>query len=68
MIKYYPPTISTSQIKRMCPEWDDLVDSKEEQRLQDVEDRKKRGKGAPKKAKSKGAFFVAYWMLLSEGS
>lgn len=60
LIKYYPPTITTSQIKRMVPEWDDLVDSQEEQRLQDVADKKKRGKGAPKKAKTKGAFLLLF--------
>jgi small subunit ribosomal protein S33 len=53
MVKYYPPVINLSQIARKYPELE-LVDELEEQRWQDVEDRKKRGKGAPKKAKSKG--------------
>lgn len=53
MVKYYPPVINISQIARKYPELE-LVDEDEEQRWQDVEDRKKRGKGAPKKAKSKG--------------
>ncbi|KAH8100307.1 mitochondrial ribosomal subunit S27-domain-containing protein [Cristinia sonorae] len=53
MINYYPPTLSIAQIKRDFPDLKHLVDSKEQQRLQDVEDRKQRGKGAPKKAKSK---------------
>ena len=53
MMNYYPPTLSLSSIIRKFPEMQ-LVDAAEQQRLQDVEDRKKRGKGAPKKAKSKG--------------
>lgn len=53
MMNYYPPTLSLSSIIRQFPEME-LVDATEKQRLQDVEDRKKRGKGAPKKAKSKG--------------
>lgn len=53
MLNYYPPTFSLASIIRQFPEME-LVDAAEQQRLQDVEDRKKRGKGAPKKAKSKG--------------
>lgn len=53
MMNYYPPTLSLSSIIRKYPELE-LVDAAEQQRLQDVEDKKKRGKGAPKKAKSKG--------------
>lgn len=56
MMNYYPPTFSLSSIIRQFPEMG-LVDTAEQQRLQDVEDRKKRGKGAPKKAKSKGPLF-----------
>ncbi|KAF9653869.1 hypothetical protein BDM02DRAFT_1094849 [Thelephora ganbajun] len=56
MTDYYPPTLSLSSIIRQFPEME-LVDAAEKQRLQDVEDRKKRGKGAPKKAKSKGSSF-----------
>ncbi|KAG6817041.1 hypothetical protein H0H87_000453 [Tephrocybe sp. NHM501043] len=52
MVNYYPPVINIAQLARQYPELE-LVDEDEEQRLQDVEDRKKRGKGAPKKAKSK---------------
>ncbi|RDB19315.1 Mitochondrial 37S ribosomal protein S27 [Hypsizygus marmoreus] len=52
MLKYYPPEINLAQIARKYPELE-IVDEVEEQRLQDVEDRKKRGKGAPKKAKTK---------------
>jgi len=53
MVNYYPPTLSLASIIREFPEMG-LVDAAEQQRLQDIEDRKKRGKGAPKKAKSKG--------------
>ena len=53
MLNYYPPTLSLASIIREFPGME-LVDATEQQRLQDVEDRKKRGKGAPKKAKSKG--------------
>ncbi|KAF9793326.1 mitochondrial ribosomal subunit S27-domain-containing protein [Thelephora terrestris] len=52
MMNYYPPTLSLSSVIRQFPEME-LVDAVEQQRLQDIEDRKKRGKGAPKKAKSK---------------
>ncbi|KAM6500965.1 Mitochondrial ribosomal subunit S27 domain containing protein [Amanita muscaria] len=52
MVRYYPQEINLSQIARQYPELE-LVNEIEEQRLQDVEDRKKRGKGAPKKAKTK---------------
>ncbi|KAI0081394.1 hypothetical protein K474DRAFT_1635638 [Panus rudis PR-1116 ss-1] len=51
MINYYPPEVSMSQLGKGEPEWD-FVDLDEEQRLQDVIDKKKRGKGAPKKAKT----------------
>lgn len=54
-MNYYPQTLSLSSIIRQFPEME-LVDATEQQRLQDVEDRKKRGKGTPKKAKSKGLF------------
>jgi small subunit ribosomal protein S33 len=53
MGRYYPQEINLSQIARQYPELE-LVNEIEEQRLQDVEDRRKRGKGAPKKAKTKG--------------
>lgn len=53
MVKYYPPVINLSRIARENPELE-LVDEDEEQRWQDIADRKRRGKGAPKKAKTKG--------------
>ncbi|KAG5637913.1 hypothetical protein H0H81_002674 [Sphagnurus paluster] len=56
MVKYYPAVINISQLARQYPSLE-LVNEDEEQRLQDIEDRKKRGKGAPKKAKTKGTFY-----------
>ncbi|KAJ7746904.1 mitochondrial ribosomal subunit S27-domain-containing protein [Mycena maculata] len=52
MMEYYPKTITLSQVARELPQLG-IVDEDEMQRLQDVEDRKRRGKGAPKKAKRK---------------
>ncbi|KAH9958516.1 mitochondrial ribosomal subunit S27-domain-containing protein [Lactifluus volemus] len=51
MNDYYPYQLSISAINKEFKGLD-LVDEDEEQRLQDVADKKKRGKGAPKKAKS----------------
>ncbi|KAI0261789.1 mitochondrial ribosomal subunit S27-domain-containing protein [Gloeopeniophorella convolvens] len=51
MMDYYPTQLSISAINREF-EGLKLVDEYEEQRVQDVADKKKRGKGAPKKAKS----------------
>ncbi|KAI0294675.1 mitochondrial ribosomal subunit S27-domain-containing protein [Multifurca ochricompacta] len=50
MMDYYPQQLSISAINKEFGL--DLIDEDEEQRLQDVADKKKRGKGAPKKAKS----------------
>ncbi|KZT18827.1 hypothetical protein NEOLEDRAFT_1183948 [Neolentinus lepideus HHB14362 ss-1] len=54
MMKYYPPyqQLSLAKLMKDYPEWD-IVDEEEQIRLRDVEDRKKRGKGAPTKAKNK---------------
>ncbi|KAF7370827.1 Mitochondrial 37S ribosomal protein S27 [Mycena sanguinolenta] len=52
MVKYYPEVVNVAAIAREFPKMG-LVDPKEAQRLADVEDRKRRGKGAPKKAKNK---------------
>ena len=53
MVDYYPHQLSISAINKEFQGLD-LIDEDEEQRLQDVVDKKKRGKGAPKKAKSAG--------------
>jgi hypothetical protein len=57
MIEYYPSQLSIAAINKEFPGLD-LVDEYEAQRLQDVVDKKKRGKGAPKKAKSAGTLIV----------
>jgi hypothetical protein len=51
MIDYYPHQLSISL---------DLIDEDEEQRRRDVADKKKKGKGAPKKAKSAGKQSLTY--------
>ena len=53
MMDYYPSQLSISALNKEFAGLD-LIDEDEEQRLQDVADKKKRGKGAPKKAKSAG--------------
>ena len=58
MVKYYPEELNLSKLARQYPELE-MIDEDEEQRFQDVADRKKRGKGAPKKAKTKGTFSLA---------
>jgi small subunit ribosomal protein S33 len=57
MIEYYPNQLSFSALNKDFSGLD-LVDEYEERRLQDVPDKKERGKGAPKKAKSAGACIV----------
>ncbi|KAJ7132075.1 mitochondrial ribosomal subunit S27-domain-containing protein [Mycena epipterygia] len=52
MMEYYPKHIDLAAIAREFPEFG-IVNEKEVQRLQDVEDKKRRGKGTPKKAKEK---------------
>lgn len=56
MVKYYPEPnkYSVEGLNRLYPGFN-LVDVDEVIRLNDVEEKKQRGKGAPKKAKSKGA-------------
>ncbi|PPR08242.1 hypothetical protein CVT24_001284 [Panaeolus cyanescens] len=54
MVAYYPDQFNIPKIIRQYPELE-MVNEDEEERLQDVIDRKKRGKGAPKKAKTKSA-------------
>jgi small subunit ribosomal protein S33 len=57
MIEYYPNQLSFAALNKEFSGLD-LVDEYEAQRLQDVADKKKRGKGAPKKAKSAGTPIV----------
>ncbi len=55
MVRYYPPRITFRDIEKLLDGEFGVTDLAEQERLDDVEERKKRGKGAPKKAKSKGA-------------
>jgi hypothetical protein len=55
MMNYYPPIVNVAALARQYPELE-LVDEDEAQRIQDVDDKKKRGKGAPAKAKNKGQY------------
>jgi small subunit ribosomal protein S33 len=57
LIKYYPQQLDFARIIREFPELE-FVDAKEEQRLIDVEERKKRGKGAPKKNKKGECWYL----------
>ncbi|KAI8974239.1 mitochondrial ribosomal subunit S27-domain-containing protein [Trametes punicea] len=51
MIRYYPEQLTVAQFNRMSGDFK-IRDWEEYQRLADVEEKKRRGKGAPKKAKS----------------
>ena len=59
MVNYYPTPINLSQIIRRYPELE-MVDEDEQQRFEDVAYKRKRGKGAPKKAKTKGALLERF--------
>lgn len=58
MVQYYPKEVSLAKLA--ADPRRDFINIDEEQRLRDVEDKKKRGKGAPKKAKTKGAFCASH--------
>lgn len=67
MLNYYPREVSIAKLNSWNPGWD-LVDLKEQQRVQDVDAKKKRGKGTPKKAKTKGtshAYLFVYRLLIT---
>lgn len=53
MVEYYPPKLDLAGIVRRFPELE-MVYEEEATRFEDVEAKKKRGKGAPKK-QGKGA-------------
>ncbi|CDO71916.1 hypothetical protein BN946_scf184940.g63 [Trametes cinnabarina] len=52
MIRYYPDELTVAHFNRM-PGGFKIQNWEEYQRLADVEEKKRRGKGVPKKAKSK---------------
>ena len=72
MVSYYPEEFNISKIVKSYPELE-MVDEDEVERFADVADRRRRGKGAPKKAKTKGLgrgdpcgpfFFFLSWFSL----
>jgi hypothetical protein len=63
MATYYPESFDISAIARKYPELE-IVNEEEVQRVQDTKDRRKRGKGPPKKIKSKGEFSVLLSIFL----
>jgi hypothetical protein len=69
MVGYYPDGFDIARIVRQYPELE-MVDEDEEERLVDVLDRKKRGKGPPKKAKTaceSSLFFSGYFLYFCFG-
>ncbi|KAH9930847.1 mitochondrial ribosomal subunit S27-domain-containing protein [Fomitopsis serialis] len=52
MVEYYPPQMTFGMFNRMSRREIRITDPTEAQRLTNVEAKKKRGKGTPKKAKS----------------
>lgn len=72
MVQYYPTEISIARLARNPRRG--IVNLEEEQRLRDVEDKKKRGKGAPRKAKTKGVSlasplcYIETWSLTTISS
>jgi small subunit ribosomal protein S33 len=60
MVAYYPEDFNIKTIAKAYPELE-IVDDDEEDRLLNVADRKRKGKGAPKKAKTKGWRMVFFF-------
>lgn len=54
MLNYYPEVLTVKQLRAESKGQLVIQDQAELVRLEDVEDRKARGKGTPKKAKTKG--------------
>ena len=66
MVSYYPEEFNINKIVKANPELE-MVNDEEEERFADVADRRKRGKGAPKKAKTKCSgvvFFLVVQLVL----
>jgi hypothetical protein len=69
MVQYYPKHLSVATVARQYPELE-IVDEEEQQRLRDVEDRRRRGKGPPKKVKKDGrlrALYSVYFFVMHFG-
>lgn len=66
IINYYPTKLNISRLARAYPELD-LIDEAEVERFEDVTRKQKRGKGAPKKARTKGTShmncILLVWLL-----
>lgn len=63
MVGYYPNQLSIAALNNEFLGLD-LIDEYEEQWLQDMAGKKKRGKGTPTKAKSAGTLFVCIISLI----
>lgn len=68
LVQYYPPRITFKDIEHILHGEFGVTDLAEQERLDDVEERKRRGKGAPKKAKTKGARLFSSVFLSFERS
>ncbi|KAI0781522.1 mitochondrial ribosomal subunit S27-domain-containing protein, partial [Trametes elegans] len=64
MIRYYPDELTVKKFNAM-PGQLKIEDWDEYQRLSDVEEKKRRGKGVPKKAKSPGPSYIASYGLIT---
>lgn len=62
MLEYYPEQPDIAALIRQFPD-EGLRNTAEETRLQDIIDKKARGKGTPKKAKTKGESFIMVNLL-----
>lgn len=58
MVNYYPETLTVAQLREWSGYKWDLIDQAEVQRLEDIEFKKARGKGTPKKAKTPGTCYT----------
>lgn len=63
MLEYYPEQPDIAALIRQFPD-EGLRNTAEETRLQDIIDKKARGKGTPKKAKTKGESFIMVHFLV----
>ena len=63
MVQYYPQELSVAKFNRMSHGEFKIADLAEAQRLTNIEALKKRGKGAPKKARTKGVLAVVSSMI-----
>lgn len=67
MISYYPESFNINKIVKSYPQLE-MVDEDEVERLEDIADRRRRGKGAPKKARRKGWEHFFLFFSTSRGS